>query len=1345
MNNNTKKLKKKLLLLICFTVIIAITFLCIKIITKINSENSKYIIAGKDISKNDLTETMNKFEWEKDVSSSIGSISIENNGKEVKMTGNQTNPGKNAIYIIPESHQEQTFGFTYSVDYGDSFISAGVLLRVKKEGNQLKGYMISFNNPSEEWYDQSGSKLGAIWKFTYTLGNNSNNNIQKTLVKALNIPVSGSMTVKSNSEQILITGTSINETITLSPNDEIGDGFGFFSTHYSHDCDQIGHFSLTNFSLTTVDIIPHNLYVDPNGGTWKNSTEVSTIVGKYKDEIDIPVPTRPGYTFVTWTKTGESGTMSSLTDDAIYTFGEDELTDDVLTAQWIKIDVTKKSDVINGDVVNGQEITYTLTIKNSGTVDGTVIIKDSIPNGTTFVENSIKVNEADSSYTKQDLETGINFPIGKGKTATISFKARVNKLTNGDSINNTAKFQDITVSPDSEEKSTNNIELRFVEPLISQTKSISTENNKDYVVNGELVTYSINISNDGYLGKDVILRDIIPAGTTFVNGSIKLNGATYKKDDGSLATDTDLKNGIKLNIPAETKNNILSFDVTVNDLDDETIINNTATVDENQTNNVSIKYIEPIISSEKTAKTEFGNYYVVNGEKITYNIIVQNEGSLEKEVIIKDIIPEGTTLVEGSIRENDEAYQTESGLPLNKDDLENGISILVPHKTKNDEDEIPGKTLLSFDVIVNDIDDEDIIKNIATVDDMQTNEVNLRYVEPIISQTKELQTEFGKDYVVNGEKIKYTITIKNNGGIDKDIILKDKIPEGTSLVEGSIKINDNLALNNDGIALGTEDLENGIEINIPQKIKISDKSPDDDILIVAIGAESNTNKNYEPSVTTVSFEVIVKDLDDEFIIKNVATIDDIQTNEVSIKYIEPIISSEKTVQTQFEKPYVVNGEKVTYYITVQNQGSLEKEVIVKDIIPEGTTFVEESIKENGDNLINDADEPLNADDLANGIKLLVPNKKSDEIPGETILSFDVIINDLEDETIITNTATVDDIQTNQVALTYAEPIISQEKDALTQYNKDYVSAGETITYNIIVENAGSLEKNVIIKDLIPNGTTFVTDSITLNNEPLINEEGNLYNEKDLENGIEILVPAKTNQEEEIITGKSVLSFKVIVNNLSNDVDSFEITNIASVDGENTNEIKHIVLPFNMKIDKQIKDFNLNSQSKTSNDKKMMKIEIHAKEINTAIAKVSYDIIVTNTGKIAGTATVQDIIPVGFELDESNPSYWTNTENNIIETTTETINPGESQALQVVLKWKNAQNNFGEKINKAEIIRTTNDSNAVETSKEDNSSEASIIMSIRTGEVKNSTWIITILSSITVLLVGIILIKKFVLG
>lgn len=115
-----------------------------------------YAIESEEVNMQDA------FEWKQDISSSVGSISFANNGRDIRMKGNPTNAGKNAIWIVPEKETEQTFTFSYDIDFGDNYNAAGMLLRVKEEGNVLKGYMLSFNNPGYGWDSRrsKGSNLG---------------------------------------------------------------------------------------------------------------------------------------------------------------------------------------------------------------------------------------------------------------------------------------------------------------------------------------------------------------------------------------------------------------------------------------------------------------------------------------------------------------------------------------------------------------------------------------------------------------------------------------------------------------------------------------------------------------------------------------------------------------------------------------------------------------------------------------------------------------------------------------------------------------------------------------------------------------------------------------------------------------------------------------------------------------------------------------------------------------------------------------------------------------------------------------------------------------------------------
>lgn len=195
----------------------------------------------------------NSFNWNTDVNSAIGSIQITNNGQNIVMKGNKTKLGKNAMWIIPEKEQEQEINFDYSVDFGDSFNAAGMLLRVKQTGNILTGYMLSLNKSSKEWYKTAGNKYGAIWKFTYQIGTNTTN-MTKTCMQGINIATSGRLNIKSTDTEIIISGGGLSTPFKYEMDEEYGCGFGFFSDHYKHNCSKIGAFTLGNIKLTTTTV-----------------------------------------------------------------------------------------------------------------------------------------------------------------------------------------------------------------------------------------------------------------------------------------------------------------------------------------------------------------------------------------------------------------------------------------------------------------------------------------------------------------------------------------------------------------------------------------------------------------------------------------------------------------------------------------------------------------------------------------------------------------------------------------------------------------------------------------------------------------------------------------------------------------------------------------------------------------------------------------------------------------------------------------------------------------------------------------------------------------------------------
>ena len=920
---------------------------------------------------------------------------------------------------------------------------------------------------------------------------------------------------------------------------------------------------------------------------------------------------------------------------------------------------TKESNPASGETVeNGEEITYIIRLTNEGTAPDTVTVKDSIPAGTEFVEGSIKIGEvAQSSLTAENLSNGIDVLVGAKGTNTVEFKVKVvdnDTLENGEEITNQATVNDTP---------TNEITHKYIEPIIDAVKTQTTQNSLDYVVEGETITYTITVTNTGDLGKDVTVRDNIPAGTTFISDSIVIvENGTQKQ---GTFTESNLEDGIKVNVGAQNTTTI-TFQVTVNELPQgiyqEGIVNG-AVVDEEPTNDVRIEVHKPHIVPSKTAEPEEGTR-VTKDNPITYTITVRNDGTAPTTTTVKDTIPEGTTFVPGSIK-----VGGESKAELTQDNLSQGIDVEVPEGQAN---------TVEFQVIVNDLNNGDPITNIAYADEDPTEEVEHTYIEPIISSIKESETENGLGYLVEGETITYTITVTNSGDLGKEVTIQDTIPEGSTFVAESIKVNgeprteltqENLSqgiqeyvnakdeitvsfevtVNNllegelrkeivntalvdneptdpvtdivnkadvkgekTSVPPSGETVEAGEEITYtitvrndgtaPETAIVKDTIPTGTTFVEGSIAVEDSQETYEladltttgievslnpDESKTVEFKVKVQDLDNGTKIRNVATVDDEPTNNTEHTYVEPIISGSKSFETENGLDYAVEGETITYTITATNTGDAEGTVKVSDQIPEGTTFVPESIT-----VGEESRTELTQDNLQAGIDVTVPAR------GETTVSFKVTVNDLPAETYegtIENIAVVDGKETNEVTEEIHKPNITAIKESEPESGKE-VTAGNTITYKINLRNQGTAPGETIVKDEIPEGTTFVTRSIKLDGEAIENDA------EDLANGIRV----------DLESGESkVLEFTVTVNDLGNNT---QIRNVASIDDEPTNEVTH----------KYVEPI-ISSEKSVTTEKGLD----YVGEGET----ITYTVKVTNTGDLDKNVIVKDTIPEGTTFVE----------------------------------------------------------------------------------------------------------------
>ena len=169
---------------------------------------------------------------------------------------------------------------------------------------------------------------------------------------------------------------------------------------------------------------------------------------------------------------------------------------------------------------------------------------------------------------------------------------------------------------------------------------------------------------------------------------------------------------------------------------------------------------------------------------------------------------------------------------------------------------------------------------------------------------------------------------------------------------------------------------------------------------------------------------------------------------------------------------------------------------------------------------------------------------------------------------------------------------------------------------------------------------------------------------------------------------------------------------------------------------------------------VVKVELNKKNLDEVVVKFGFGIKITNEGDIAGYATeITDYVPEGLKFDPNDNPEWTDEGNNVISTRQlegTLLQPGESATVEVILTWINGEDNLALKTNVAEISEDDNEYDVPDRDStpdnqkegEDDIDEAKVILSIITG---GATIIITlILGILVVVLIGVMLIKRFVI-
>jgi uncharacterized repeat protein (TIGR01451 family) len=366
--------------------------------------------------------------------------------------------------------------------------------------------------------------------------------------------------------------------------------------------------------------------------------------------------------------------------------------------------VNKSSTDTNGiEYLPGDSILYTITVQNSGQDDATdAIFVDTIPANTTFIANSVMIDGqpagvlADFNGTALTVWLGTGASTGNGGTIAVgqqvdvTFAVTINDGTNsGVEITNTATINHKDGTTNLQQPPDSDSDSFLVDgiPDFTVNKTSQDVNGIEYLP-GDTILYTITLQNTGQDdATNVTFTDTIPSNTTFVAGTIMINGqaaGSLAEFNGTSITawlGTGASNGTGGTMSVGEQATI-TFEVTIDaGTPNDTEITNTAnlnhidgTTDVPQpTDSSSDTFFVDGIPDLAVTKTfdDIDGSRILAGDTVLYTITITNQGqdTADDVILIDDPIPGNTTFIANSV--------TIDGLPAGALADFNGTSLIV--------------------------------------------------------------------------------------------------------------------------------------------------------------------------------------------------------------------------------------------------------------------------------------------------------------------------------------------------------------------------------------------------------------------------------------------------------------------------------------------------------------------------------------------------------------------------------------------------------------------------------------------------------------------------------------------
>ncbi len=696
------------------------------------------------------------------------------------------------------------------------------------------------------------------------------------------------------------------------------------------------------------------------------------------------------------------------------------------------IALLKSADTNNATV--GDTVVYSVQVSNSGNLPAEVTVSDTIPAGTSMIDNSVSLNgrPLPGSIPSSGILVGT---VSPGQTVTVRFSVVIESLPSPQRLSNAAAAAFTFTTPDGRTESRSASSNTVTFPVSAPNVSVSKATTVTEAVVGDTIPFTVTITNNGVSPiNNVVFSDPVPGSTSFVPRSTVVNGTNLPGVSPS--------EGIPIGSIPQGESVTVAFQVRVDQIPPAGVITNRSSVSFTSgalsasvfSNDVTVPVFQTNLTVTKTADTD----NATQGDTVVFRILVTNSGNRAAQVSVTDSIPAGTSFVTNSL--------LAGGTPLPGVRPDSGFPLGTVE---------PGETAsASFAVVINELPANQLIENSAAARFTFTtpggrtvggtavsNTVTFPVSAPNVSVVKSTT----RNVAAVGDTVPYTIVVTNNGNTEvTNLILTDLLPQGTALEPGSVTVQGSTV----GLAL-----ENGLPL-----------------------------PSLPPGATvTVTFALRVTELTREAVIHNRATVSFSSgafnalsvSNTTSTDVVQAIVNVNKSAN----RSVATVGDTLVFRLSVVNSGNTEAIVNLTDTIPEGTSFIPNSVVVNGT--------PLPGANPEGGIPIGTVDAEI-----TSTASFAVVINRLPDNQLITNQATAAfaftlpngrELTGTSVSNALNIPVSAPNVSVVKSTPAIDAVVGDLIRYTVVVTNNGIEPVNsVVLSDPIPFGTEFVAESVTAN-------------------------------------------------------------------------------------------------------------------------------------------------------------------------------------------------------------------------------------------------------------------------